>query len=82
MGGGRLADRSADRHSHVSRLVNGLDQAREEAVDISDEVPPPYRADGFAVRFEAAVGHGLKLDALDSSGRTLMSGHPQADERP
>lgn len=82
MGSRSLVDRSADRHSHVSRLVDGLGQAREEAVDISDEVPQPYRADGFAIRIEAAAGHALKLDALDSSGLTLMSVHPQTDERP
>ncbi|MFJ5179313.1 hypothetical protein ACIP68_36380 [Streptomyces griseoviridis] len=77
-----LADRSADRPGHVSRLVGGLEQARDEAVDIRSEIPEPYRADGFAVRIEAAAGHALKLEALDSSGLTLMSVHPGADQRP
>ncbi|MDX2727702.1 S8 family peptidase [Streptomyces sp. PA03-2a] len=49
---------------------------------MSSVVPEPYRADGFAVRIEAAVGHALKLDALDNSGLTLMSVHPSTDQRP
>jgi hypothetical protein len=75
-------DRSADRQGHVSRLVGGLEQARNAAVDARDEIPEPYRADGFAVRIEAAAGHALKLEALDSSGLKLMSVHPGTDQRP
>jgi hypothetical protein len=75
-------DRAADRQGHVSRLVGGLEQARDEAVDVRGEIPEPYRADGFAVRIEAAAGHALKLEALDSSGLTLMSVHPGTAQRP
>ncbi|MER7877167.1 S8 family peptidase [Streptomyces solisilvae] len=75
-------DRSVDRQGHVSRLVSGLEQARDEAVDVRSDVPEPYRADGFAVRVEAAAGHALRLEALDSSGLTLMSVHPSAGQRP
>jgi hypothetical protein len=32
-------DRSADRQGHVSRLVGGLEQARNAAVDARDEIP-------------------------------------------
>ncbi|MFI7139626.1 S8 family serine peptidase [Streptomyces massasporeus] len=75
-------DRSADRQGHVTRLVGGLEQARGEAEDVRSNVPEPHRADGFAVRVEAAAGHALKLEALDSSGLTLMSVHPGTDQRP
>ncbi|MFL1901128.1 S8 family peptidase [Streptomyces tauricus] len=66
----------------MSRLVGGLEQARDEAADVRGEVPEPYRADGFAVRVEAAVGHALTLEALDRSGLTLMSVHPPVDQSP
>ncbi|MEV0846543.1 S8 family peptidase [Streptomyces sp. NPDC049954] len=80
--GGSVKDRSADRRGHVSRLVDGLERARDEAVDVARVVPGPHRADGFAVRIEAATGHSLKLDALDSSGLTLMSVRPSTAQRP
>ncbi|MBV9025833.1 MAG: S8 family peptidase [Streptomycetaceae bacterium] len=80
--GGGPADRAADRQGHVSRLIGGLEQARDEAAGIQSEVPEPYRADGFAVRIEAAAGHTLKLEALDTSGLTLMSVHPATDQHP
>ncbi|MFF4802210.1 S8 family peptidase [Streptomyces sp. NPDC001351] len=75
-------DRSADRQGHVARLVGGLEQARDEAVDVRAEIPEPYRADGFAVRIEAAAGYNLTLEALDRSGLTLMSVHPPVDQNP
>ncbi|GLV90745.1 hypothetical protein Slala04_21990 [Streptomyces lavendulae subsp. lavendulae] len=82
MPGGSLMDRSTDRQGHVSRLVDGLEQAREEAADAAGVVPNSYRADGFAVRVEAAAGQILNLDALNSSGLTLMSVHPSTEQRP
>lgn len=75
-------DRSADRTGHVARLVGGLEQAHDEAIEVGNEVREPYRADGFAVRIEAAAGHLLALEALDRAGLTLMSVHPQADQSP
>ncbi|MFD7296756.1 S8 family peptidase [Streptomyces sp. NPDC059897] len=66
----------------MSRLIDGLEQADAEAVEARDDVPEPYRADGFAIRIEAAPGQDLKLEALDNSGLTLMSVHPKTDERP
>ncbi|MFF7947626.1 S8 family peptidase [Streptomyces griseorubiginosus] len=80
--GADVVDRSDDRQGHVSRLVSGLEQALDEAAGVQEEVPEPYRADGFAVRVEAAAGHALNLEALDGSGLTLMSVHPRSDQRP
>ncbi|WP_406369667.1 S8 family peptidase [Streptomyces sp. NBC_00647] len=59
-----------------------MEQAQEEATEARNSAPEPYRADGFAIRIEAAAGHDLKLDALDNSGLTLMSVHPGTEQSP
>ncbi len=66
----------------MSRLVGGLERARREAAAVRHEAPEPYRADGFALHIEAAAGHSLALEALDSSGLILMSVRPPVEQRP
>ncbi|MEU9075241.1 S8 family peptidase [Kitasatospora sp. NPDC048538] len=81
-GGDDLVDRSADRYGHVTRLLEGLRQAQQEAVEDRRDIPADNRPDGFAIRVEAADGHGLNLGALDSSGLTLLSAHPATPGHP
>lgn len=78
----RVVDRSSDRPGHSARLISGVEEAQAEAVTARSAVDPRDRADGFAIRVEAAPEHELKLDSLDKSGLTLMSVHEAHDERP
>ncbi|WP_055713875.1 S8 family peptidase [Streptomyces torulosus] len=53
-----------------------------EALSARNSLDPRDRADGFAIRLEAAPEHELKLDSLDKSGLTLMSVHEADGEKP
>lgn len=83
-GGGskEVVDRSGDRASHASRLHDELSSVQQAARAAGTSVEPTLRADGFAVRVEAAPDHELKLDSLDSSGLSLMSVRPATEDQP
>lgn len=71
-----------DRHGHAAALVDGLETAERESVQLIQEMPDTFQPDGFAVRIEAARDHPLALERLDGSGLTLMSSHQQTDDAP
>ncbi|WP_169796103.1 S8 family peptidase [Streptomyces hirsutus] len=75
-------DRSSDRPGHSNRLSTNVEDVQSEAVNARRSLDPRDRADGFAVRVEAAPEHELKLESLDKSGLTLMSVHEADEERP
>ncbi|MFF1874877.1 S8 family peptidase [Kitasatospora herbaricolor] len=81
-GGSDLVDRSSDRQGHVTRLLDGLRRAQQEAVEDRRDIAEERRPSGFAVHVEAAGDHGLNLEALDSSGLTLLSAHPASPGHP
>ncbi|WP_052391134.1 S8 family peptidase [Streptomyces sp. NRRL B-24484] len=81
-GGDDPVDRTADRQSHVTRLLDGLQQAQRDAVEDRRHIEQEHRPDGFAISVEAAEGHGLNLKALDSSGLTLLSARPATPGHP
>ncbi|QEV20736.1 S8 family peptidase [Streptomyces alboniger] len=80
-GGGPKLVRREDRNRHAAALVDGLETAEEESARLAQEAPDEFRPDGFAVRIEAARDHPLQLERLDGSGLTLMSSHPQTEDR-
>jgi hypothetical protein len=63
-------------------LISGLEDAQAEALGARESLDSRDRADGFAVRVEAAAEHELKLESLDKSGLTLMSVQEADDEGP
>ncbi|WP_158693127.1 S8 family peptidase [Streptomyces viridochromogenes] len=69
-----------DRRGHAAALVDGLETAERESVQLVQEMPETLQPDGFAVRIEAARDHPLMLERLDSAGLTLMSSHPQTED--
>lgn len=83
-GGGAKAivDRSGNRAAHARRLSGDLAAAQEAARIEQRATPPALRADGFAVRIEAAPEAELKLDSLDGSGLSLMSVRPATETYP
>src|SRR5690606_7312121 len=78
----KLIDRTSDRPGHSARLISNVEDVQAEALGARSSLDPRDRADGFAIRVEAAPEHELKLDSLDKSGLTLMSVHEADEERP
>lgn len=78
----KVLDRSSDRPGHSSRLITSVEDVQAEAVNARSSLDARDRADGFAVRVEAAPEHELKLESLDKSGLTLMSVHEADELRP
>lgn len=76
------ADRSSGRVGHALRLANELSTAQATAHAAEASIARELRADGFAVRVEAAQDHELKLESLDSSGLSLMNVHPATTAQP
>ncbi|MFD8912943.1 S8 family peptidase [Streptomyces sp. NPDC059575] len=77
-----MVDRSADRPQHAARLAQELVSVQQNAHAADTSLPPELRADGFAVRIEAAPAHELKLESLDNSGLSLMSVRPGTQASP
>jgi hypothetical protein len=81
-GGKEVVDRSGNRAQHTARLTRELTTAEHDAHAAGTTLAPALRADGFAVRIEAAPDYELKLDSLDSSGLSLMSVRPATETQP
>ena len=80
--GGDAVNRSGSRTQHAARLAQELTSVQQIAYTADVSVPPTLRADGFAVRIEAAPGHELQTASLDKSGLSLMTVRPPTETQP